>query len=124
MKISLHSDVLIELARNSGQSGNGQSPIMALLERDDIDCWTPAMCIADAFRALQVDQGIDVARNLLGIIRDRVSSVPLRSGTFIECLEGDTESLESCAHRSVDSLIGIDAVVSRSLDSSQSGRLR
>jgi dTDP-4-amino-4,6-dideoxygalactose transaminase len=124
LKISLHSDVLIELAGNSGQSGNDQSPIMALLERDDIDCWAPAMCIADAYRALHVDQGIDVARNLLEIVRDRISSVPLRSGTFIECLESENESLESCAHRSVDNLIGIDAVVSQSLDSSQAGGLR
>lgn len=123
LKVSLHTDVLMELSREVGLADDGRSPLMAVLQDDDFECWAPALCIAEAYKEICQQAGIEPARNMLRAIQDLVSNVPLRAATFADSLEQNIDSLEASAHLAANSLIGIDAVVSNTLDSSQVGGL-
>jgi dTDP-4-amino-4,6-dideoxygalactose transaminase len=115
VKISVHTDILIELAAELQGDNQGQGPVGSLFDQQVFDFWAPALCIAKAHEAVRESGGDSVARKLLEFVQARMSSVPLRNATLSRSLADDITDLEAASHLSVDSMIGIDAVLSRKL---------
>ena len=119
LKISIHTDMLIELAESLDRTENDQASIVALLNQTGCEFWTPALCIAKAHEVICQKYGDVSGRRLLEFVQKRISSVPLRNVTFADSLQNNIGSLEAASHLSVNSLVGIDAVLSRTLRSSE-----
>lgn len=124
MKISVHTDILTELAAELQGDVQDLGPVRSLFERQAIELWAPALCIAKAHAAVCDSSGNQLARKLLEYVQARTSSVPLRNSTLSRCLADDLNDLEVASHLSIDAMIGIDAVLTRRLTSSDVGGLR
>ena len=116
MKVSIHTDILVELAESVGLTSELGGLAEDLLSARDLECWTPALCVAKAYETVQQEHGQEVANRLLEFVNENVGSVPLRSTAFTDLLQSGFDSLEAAGHKSVDTLIDIDAILSRSLD--------
>jgi len=92
------------------------------LSANDFAYCSPALAFADAHEAISSKYGSDAARECLRILKGIVSCVPLRNSTLDAALEcGD---VAVAGHISAKQLMGIDAVLTRTLDSAALGGLK
>ncbi len=124
MRISIHTDTLIELAESLNRTESNQASILTLLAQPECEFWAPALCLAAAYEVIRQKHGDVPGRRLLEFVQKRISNVPLRGVTLTDCLQNNIGNLEAASHMSVNSLVGIDAVLSSTLQSSQINGLR
>lgn len=124
MKISIHTDALIGLAKSLDRNADKPVPLFKLLDRGHCECWAPALCIAKAHEAVCQQDGETAGRRFLEFVQKRISSAPLRNVTLTDSLQYNISSLEAASHLAVDSLVGIDAILSSSLEPSEVNGLK
>ena len=120
MKISVHNDIMIELAESVHLEGPATSKLY--LTADDFTYWSPALAFADAHAVIASKYGSDAARECLQSVKQKVNCVPLRNSTLDAAFKcGD---VATAGHDSARKLVGIDAVLTRNLDPTAVGGLR
>lgn len=107
MKISIHSDVLVELALTEDPA------LAAILENPTLELWSPTLCVAAAHRQLSANHGSDAVRVLLQIVEENLSTVPLRMETVVHVSDNGLDDLEMASHMAVHSLVGLSGVLTR-----------
>lgn len=117
MKISIHSDVLVEMALAEDPA------ISAILANPALELWSPTLCVAAAYRQLSADRGSEAARALLQVVERNLSTVPLRMETVVRGTENGLDDLEMASHLEVDSLVGISGVLTRQAEGKVVGGL-
>jgi len=107
LKLSIHSDVLVELALAADSSKSG------ILDNPMLELWSPAYCVAAAHRSISAERGADAAQALLKIVDQSISTVPFRIETLTDSAEHGIDDPEMASHLPVDSLVGLDGILTR-----------
>jgi len=118
LKLSVHTDVLISNAKSLSGLANSEKSALALFERADLEFWAPALCIAKALEKVAEKHGSECSRLMLQFVQEHISIVPLRNLSFSDYLRGEISNIEIAGHMSVHALVGIEAVLSDTLGTS------
>jgi dTDP-4-amino-4,6-dideoxygalactose transaminase len=112
LRVSIHNDVLTELAERV--LNEGSKSVELYLATNGAEYWSPATSFADAHKVITAKYGADAASFCLRTIKNFVGCVPFRNSTLDAALKlGD---VEAAGHVSARQLIDIDAILTRSPD--------